>query len=299
MLAAERTGNITVIEALRRAERYLLRHGVEGARLSAEHILAKRLGCSRLDLYLRFDQAVADGVLQPLRDDLAKRAAHYPLQYILGDVEFLGLRFRIREGVFIPRPETELLVEWIEELIGGSPAITFVEFGVGSGVIAASIAARHAGWRGTAVDRSPGAVALARENAEALGVAERLAISRADDLDDVGPAGGFDVLVSNPPYIPRDAIAELEEEVSRYEDRTAIDGGPDGLRFYPALGEAGLRLVCPGGLVAFEIGHGQAGAVEGMLEGLGYEAISMRRDYHRFERMITALVPRREGHRDG
>jgi release factor glutamine methyltransferase len=299
MLAVERTRNLTVIDALRRAERYLSRHGVEGARLSAEHLLAKRMGCSRLDLYLRFDTTVGEPILGPLRDDLARRASHYPLQYLLGEVEFLGLRFRVREGVFIPRPETELLVERIEDLVGGVPAIEFFEFGVGSGVIAGSLAARHAGWRGTAVDCSPEAVSLARENVEALGAADRVTISVADDLGASGPENGFDLLVSNPPYIPGDSIPTLQEEVSRYEARTAIDGGPDGLRFYPALGEAGLRLVRPGGVVALEIGHGQAAAVEGILGRLGYEGITMRRDYNRLERMVSARVPRKDGHRDG
>ena len=316
MLAAERTRNLTVMEALKRAERYLAKHGVEGARLSAEHLLAKRMGCSRLDLYLRFDRAVGESILEPLRDDLVKRASHYPLQYLLGEVEFLGARFRVREGVFIPRPETELLVEWIEELLGGAPAIEFFEFGVGSGVIAGSLAARHAAWRGMAVDCSPEAVSLARENFEALGVADRVEVSSAGGADAVGgPAAergaeadreaaaereaAYDLLVANPPYIPTDVIPTLQEEVSRYEVKAAIDGGPDGLRFYPLLGETGMRLVRPGGLVAFEIGQGQSGALRTILERLGYEDISMRRDYNRLERMVTALVPRRKGHHDG
>jgi len=339
MLAAERTRNLTVMEALKRAERYLAKHGVEGARLSAEHILARRMGCSRLDLYLRFDQALDESIVQPLRDDLAKRRARYPLQYILGEVEFLGARFRVREGVFIPRPETELLVERIEELIGAEPEVSFYELGTGAGVIAGSLALRHAGWRGEAVDCSAEAVALARENIEALGAADRVSVALVEGAESGGALGGladarpvgtpgapigaapgepaaspvaadgpaataparptFDLLVSNPPYVPAGVIPTLEEEVSRYEARAALDGGPDGLRFYPMLAEAGLRLVRSGGLVAFEIGHGQAAAVGEILGRLGYGEIAMRRDYNRLERIMTALVPERGGRADG
>jgi release factor glutamine methyltransferase len=291
MRVAERSTNIKVMEALKRAEGYLAKHGVEGARLSAEHLLAKRLGCSRLDLYLRFDETLEEGLLGAYREDLVKRAEHYPLQYMLGEVEFLGLRFKVREGVFIPRPETELLVEWIEELLGGAPALELLEFGVGSGVIAGSLAARHEGWRGVALDISPEAVSLARENFEALGVAGRVTALVADGASAPASARSFDLYVSNPPYVPSGDIAGLQTEVSRHENAAALDGGPDGLRFYPALGAEGLRALRPGGLAAFEIGHGQADAIVRILETLGYERATMRRDYNRLERMVTAFAP--------
>jgi release factor glutamine methyltransferase len=291
MRAAERTGNIKVMEALKRAEGYLAKHGVEGARLSAEHLLAKCMGCSRLELYLRFDEQLDEAMLASYREDLVKRAGHYPLQYMLGEIEFLGLRFKVREDVFIPRPETELLVEWIEELIGGAPAVEFLEFGVGAGVIAGSLAARHEGWRGTALDISPEAVALARENFASLGVAGRVTAIVADGAG--APVGGraFDLYVSNPPYVPTGDIAGLQPEVSRFENVSAIDGGPEGLRFYPTLGAEGLRVLRPGGLAAFEIGHGQAGGVSRILEELGYRRVATRRDYNRLERMVTAFAP--------
>ena len=296
---AERTGNIKVMDALKRAEVYLARHGVEGARLSAEHLLAKRMGCSRLDLYLRFDETLDEPLVGAYRADLVKRAEHYPLQYMMGEVEFLGLRFKVREGVFIPRPETELLVEWIEELLGEAPAARFLEFGVGSGVIAGSLAARHVGWRGAALDISPEAVSLARENFEALGVADRVTALVADGMGAPVSERAFDLYVSNPPYVPSGDIAALQTEVSRYENPAAIDGGPEGLRFYPALAAEGLRVLRPGGLVAFEIGHAQADAVMRILEGLGYERSSLRRDYNRLERMVTAFAPREGAGGDG
>lgn len=310
---------VKVLEALQLAEGYLSKHGIESARLSAEHLLARRMGCSRLDLYLTFDHEIGEDVLGSYREDLRKRATHYPLQYILGEIEFLSLPFRIREGVFIPRPETELLVERIEEILGARNELLFIEFGIGSGVISGSLCSRHPGWRGRAIDRSDEAVALARENARALGVAERLEISGAEDLsafgagDGAGGADGpragdascaasaplaavaFDLLVANPPYIPTADIAALAEEVSRFEARAAIDGGSRGIDFYPMLAREAIRLLRPGGLAAFEIGSGEGDTVRDICTRVGLEGVSMRKDYNGIERMVTAFAPAGRG----
>ena len=280
-----------VLETLRLAEGYLAARGVESARLSAEHLLAKRMECSRLDLYLRFDRDLAPDVLGRYREDLKLRGTHYPLQYILGEIEFMSLPFRIREGVFIPRPETELLVEWIDELVGGTPAIAFVEFGVGSGIIAGSLCRRHPGWKGLAIDVSAGAVALAKENFEALGVADRMDVRVADGLHALEAEPPFDLLVANPPYVATAEIPALETEVSRHEVRVALDGGAEGTDFYPMLAREARRLLVPGGLAAFEIGHGQAGSAREICARAGLERISMRKDYNGLERIVTAFVP--------
>jgi release factor glutamine methyltransferase len=280
-----------VLETLRLAEGYLAARGVESARLNAEHLLARRMECSRLDLYLRFDRDLAPDVLGRYREDLKLRGTHYPLQYILGEIEFMSLPFRIREGVFIPRPETELLVEWIDELVGGTRAIAFVEFGVGSGIIAGSLCRRHPGWKGVAIDVAAGAVALARENFETLGVADRMDVRVADGLHALEAKPPFDLLVANPPYVPTAEIPALEMEVSRHEARVALDGGVEGTDFYPALAREARRLLVPGGLAAFEIGHGQAGPAREICERAGLERISMRKDYNGLERIVTAFVP--------
>jgi release factor glutamine methyltransferase len=287
---------VKVMEALQLAEGYLSRHGVESPRLSAEHLLARRMGCSRLDLYLRFDHELVDDVLAPYREDLKTRSTRYPLQYILGEVEFMALPFAVREGVFIPRPETELLVEWIEEIAGSAPAISFVELGVGSGVISGSLCRRHPGWKGVGVDVSAAAVALARENFEALGVSSRMETLVADGLETLAADGAFDLLVSNPPYVPTAAIPSLDAEVSRFEVPAALDGGADGAAFFPVLAAEARRLLAPGGLLAFEIGHGQGDAALGICARAGLERASMRKDFNRFERIVTAFAPKtREG----
>ncbi len=290
---------VKVMEALQLAEGYLSRHGVESPRLSAEHLLARRMGCSRLDLYLRFDHELVEEVLVPYREDLRTRSTCYPLQYILGEVEFMSLPFAVREGVFIPRPETELLVERIEEIAGGAEAISFVELGVGSGVIAGSLCRRHPGWKGVGVDVSAAAVALAKENFEALGVSSRMETFVADGLGALSADRAFDLVVSNPPYVPTGAIPSLDAEVSRFEARAALDGGADGAGFFPVLAAEAKRLLAPGGLLAFEIGHGQGDAALEICARAGLERASMRRDFNRLERIVTAFAPNARDGCDG
>ena len=290
------TAGTALMEAVRMAEGYLEKRGVESPRLSAELLLAKVLGCERLDLYMRFDQVLGREELSGYRGLLRRRAEHYPLQYLIGSVEFMSLPFRVREGVFIPRPETELLIELVEEFLGDEEKARFMEFGVGSGVIAGSLASRHPGWRGFAFDRSEPAAALAKENIENLGLAgDRVSLFAAEGLEAVAAEGTFDLLVANPPYIPTNVIETLQTEVSAFESRTALDGGPDGLSFYPVLAASGCRILRPGGIIALEIGDGEGEAVARILAEAGYERTVVRKDYNGLERLAAAFRPGSRG----
>jgi release factor glutamine methyltransferase len=283
----------TVIGAVKMAEEYLAGRGVNSPRLSAEHLLAKIMDCERLDLYLRFDQRLTEETLADYRAYLKRRAEHYPLQYLLGSAEFYSLLFEISEGVFIPRPETELLVEWIEEIFEGRGDVTFIEFGVGSGVIAGSLASRNPEWRGFAFDRSIRAAVLARRNFISLGVSDRVGLFVAETFGAVGSESKFDLLVSNPPYIPTSTIPILDKEVSVFEDSGALDGGDDGLCYYPRLAEAGARLLGPGGVIALEIGEGQGSRVAEILGVAGYDRPVVKKDYTGLERLVGAFRPNR------
>lgn len=289
--ASDPAANPTVIEAVRMAEGFLAGRGVGSPRLSAEHLLAKVMGCERLDLYLRFEERLGDEALDGYRALLRRRAEHYPLQYMLGSVEFYSAPFEIEEGVFIPRPETELLVEWIEELFEGRDEIAFIEFGVGSGVISGSLARSNPGWRGLAFDKSKRAADLSRRNFLSLGVSGRIGVFVAETFGAVGAGSRFDLLVANPPYIPSSAIPGLMKDVSLFEDHAALDGGRDGLGFYPHIAEAGARLLFPGGVIALEIGAGQGADVLKILECAGYERSEIRRDYNGLERLAAAFRP--------
>lgn len=282
-----------LMHTMRMAEGYLEKRGVDSPRLSAELLLAKVLGCNRIDLYMRFDEALEEDELTGYRDVLRRRAEHYPLQYLLGTAEFFSLPFTMREGVFIPRPETELLVELVEEAFEGRSEARFIEFGVGSGVITGSLAIRHEGWRGFAFDKSQHAATLAKENIEALGIrGERVSVFAADGFEAIAASGAFDLLVANPPYIPTGVIETLQREVSVYENRIALDGGADGLYFYPMLAESGRKILAPGGMIALEIGDGQGVGVTRILEAAGYERIDVKKDYNGLERLAAAFNPR-------
>ena len=290
----ERSGTALLIETVRRAEGYLRKRDVDAPRLSAELLLSNLLGCTRLDLYMRFDEKLGEETLSAYRRILKRRAEHYPLQYLVGSVEFYSLPFAVREGVFIPRPETELLVEWVDELFEEGGEVRFIEFGVGTGVISGSIANGHPGWRGFAFDKSESAVFLAKENIEGLGIGgDRVSIFAADGFETVD--GTFDLLVANPPYIPTGSIGALQKEVSLYENRTALDGGTDGLSFYPMLAASGMKVLRPGGVIALEIGDGQGVRVARILESAGYERIDVRKDYNGRERLATAFGPVKRG----
>jgi release factor glutamine methyltransferase len=276
----------TVIEAVRMSEGYLEKHGVESPRLSAEHLLAKALRCTRLDLYLRFEEKLCAPVLDEYRGDLRKRAGRMPLQYILGEAPFRSLMLRIEEDVFIPRPETELLVEMAVGLMGGREDVRFIEFGSGSGAISGALASAGPGWTGIAFDISPKAAALAASNMEKLGLSGRVDVLVSDGFGEFAEEGSFDLVISNPPYIPAGDIAGLQAEVSSWESRMALDGGEDGLRFYPVIAGEGIRLLRPGGAIAVEIGHGQGGTVSSMLKAAGFADVEIRRDYNGLERMV-------------
>lgn len=291
MSSASSAKKLTLIEALKMAEGYLSQRGVADARLSAEHLLAHRLNCSRLDLYLRFDSTIPQEELEGIREDLRRRGKHYPLQYILGEVEFMSLVFKVREGVFIPRPETEVLVEKIEEETKDQEKVEFLEFGVGCGVISGSLSVRHPLWRGVAFDRSAKAVLCARENLESLGVHPRVRLFVADSFASLAGEGIFDILFSNPPYVRSGDIASLDEEVSRWEDISAIDGGESGLEFYHEIAIAARRLLRPDGLLAVEVGDGQGKEVSEIFARNRFSSISVKSDYNRRDRVVTARVP--------
>ncbi len=258
----------TLLETLRGGADYLGAKGVEDARLNMEHLLAKVLGCRRLDLYMEFERPMAEGELGPLRELLRRRAAREPLQHLLGEVEFLGRRFASDSRALIPRPETEELVGLLLGRYRGSGAPAKVaDVGCGSGVIGLSLAAEWEGAQVSLVDLSAEALALAGENAARLGLeAPRVLLVEGDLMAPL--AGEFDLVVANLPYVATGEIPELQPELS-FDPVLALDGGEVGTALIRRLIADLPGRLAPGGLFALEVGEGQSDGLLGELAEAG------------------------------
>ena len=242
--------------------------GIDDARLNAERLLAHVLGVKRIDLYLDFDRPLTAAEKTQFASFIHRRLEHVPLQYILGETEFMSLRFKVTPDVLIPRPETEVLVEntiaQVKKVFGTDKEISCLDIGTGCGNIAVSLAYYLKNTRVWAVDISEAALAVAKENAGLNGVAVRVHFFQADAMQaDFAHKIGrrFDVLVSNPPYISESEYRTLPLEIQNFEPKLALDGGADGLRFYRALGQSTKILLKQKGVALFEIGAYQADQV--------------------------------------
>ena len=246
--------------------KYLADKGVPDARLSAEVLLAHVLSTRRIDLYARFESEVEAEPRTRFRELVQRAAEHEPTAYLVGQKEFFSLSFRVTRDVLIPRPETEVLVERVIDHCRAVPlaAPRLLDVGTGSGCIAIALLTQLKDATTVATDIAPGALAIARENAERHGVSDRCVIVEADRLTlppECVPSGGFDVLMSNPPYIPSDRMAELDAAVKDFEPHAALGDGGDGLSFYRTIGEQAADVLQSNGVVFVEIDDGRADAV--------------------------------------
>ena len=250
-------------ERLARGRERLERAGIEEAPVKLRWVAAHLLGCGLLDI-LRYHAEVPDSALaERFESAVARLETDEPVQYVIGETDFMGLRIRCDSRALIPRPETEQLVECAEDFLrarrGPSAAIDVC---TGTGCIACALAKRVPGVRVRATDLSAAALELARENARALGA--DVEFSQADLLAGV-PDGSVDLVVSNPPYVGSGECARLPRTVRDFEPRLALDGGPDGLRVISRLVEEAARVLTSGGRLMLEIGEDQADAVAEIL----------------------------------
>jgi release factor glutamine methyltransferase len=284
----------TVRQLIRITTDYFAEKGVESARLNAERLLADVLGLSRLEIYFQHDRPVVGEELELYREYVRRRAAGEPLQTLLGETEFYSRPFKVEPGVFIPRPETERLVEVTIGRLAPPDrrllAPVAVEVGCGAGVIAVTLAIEIPQLEVYATDADAQAVTLANHNAHRHGVAARVHGLVGNRMDPVPHRleGKIDLLVSNPPYIRRAEIDTLPVEVARHDPRSALDGGEDGLDFYRALAAGGVRWLRPGGWLTLEIGADQAQEVSDILARSGAEDIEATADYSGHPRVISA-----------
>jgi release factor glutamine methyltransferase len=278
---------MTVLELLQTTTAYFGKKGVEQPRLSIEHLLADSLGKKRIELYLEFDRSLSALELGPLREKVRRRAEGEPLQHLLGHWDFYGRTFKTDKRALIPRPETELLVETLLKEVAncGEPASRLVDVGTGSGVLAITLALERPELEVFALDLSEDALALARENAERLGVLDRVAFHRSDLLE--GIEGPFHWIVANLPYIPTSDLNGLQREV-KFDPGLALDGGKDGLTIIKRLIESVPGKIASNGMIALEIGQGQSQRVLGFLADQNYRDISIKKDYQGVERLLIA-----------
>ena len=263
----------SVLETINGGASYLEKRGIEDARRNMEHLLAKVLECSRMQLYTQFDRPLEEITLAPLREALKKRGEGIPLQHLLGEVSFHGRDFICDGRGLIPRPETEELVEMILKQITGEN-LQILDVGCGSGVIGLSLAAEKPSSHVTLVDVSEYALGLTRENAKKLGVSN-VDILRSDLLNQV--TGSFDLIVANLPYVPESEAATMARELA-HDPALALFSGAEGMDLLRRFIPVAVSFLKPGGWVALEIGYDQASQVRLCLEKSGFTEIEIRKD---------------------
>ena len=265
--------------------------GIDTARLDAELLLMEALGWSREDLYRNPEGGLRQAQAERFESLVSRRLRAEPVAYMTGTQEFWSLDFRVTRDVLIPRPETEHLVETVAEFLASRPGrCRILEIGTGSGAVAVCLARECAGAEIWATDVSAPALDVARDNASRHGVDGKIQWLRGDLFAPVqGLAERFDVLVSNPPYVPSGEIARLQRDVCDWEPPLALDGGADGMDFYRRFVREGARHLREGGLLAVEVGAEQGGAVSRLFDAeAGFHRVRVWRDYAGLPRVVTA-----------
>jgi release factor glutamine methyltransferase len=280
------SGPLTIGEVLRRSADYLAERGSPSPRLDADLLLAHALGVERLRLYTDSERPLTPAELARARELLGRRGRREPLAYVTGERAFRRLRLRVGPEVLVPRPETELLVEWALEV--AAPGAAVLDWGTGSGAVALALADEGRGLRVTGADRSEAALACARANGERLGVGP-VEWLLSDGF--AAMAGRrFDVVAANPPYLsPADLEAAAPE--LRFEPRGALVAGPTGLEAIEALAREAPAHLEPGGWLLVEVGDGQAAAAEAALEAAGLAEVGRRADLAGVPRVVGGRRP--------
>lgn len=279
---------MTIRTALQEATTALERAGVENAAANAEWMMADVIGCSRPALPLHWAKPLEPAQIQRWQSLLTGRTNRIPLQHLLGTAQFCGLEFEVNRSVLVPRPETELLAEAAWAVAAVKESAVVLDVGTGSGCLAVAVGVHAKETIVHALDVSPAALNMARANAERHGVADRITFHEGDALRALPSVGLFDVIVSNPPYIPSLEIESLQVEVRDHDPRLALDGGADGLDFYRSLARHGLSRLQPDGRLLLEVGDGQAGAVVELITAQGGRVLEVLPDLNNIERIVVA-----------
>jgi release factor glutamine methyltransferase len=282
---------VTVLEAIQKSTEFLAKKSVDSPRLQTELLLAHVLAMPRMKLYLNFDRALTPAETDRLRDCVRRRSQREPLQHITGSASFCGYEMRVNRHVLVPRPETELLAEAGWTFLAGRPEpAAALDFGTGSGCLAIALAAKCPAAQLTALDISADALTTARANAEQNGVVARIQFLAGDGFAALPAGATFDLIISNPPYIPTAELATLQPEVRDFDPRGALAGGADGLKFYALLAKNAAPWLRPGGRLMLEFGDGQAEDLRRLFESEKWIVEAVRADYSQRARILIVRM---------
>jgi release factor glutamine methyltransferase len=277
-----------LLQAWQDARSRLEAAGVPGPVIDARVLVEAACGVTRADIVGDPHRELSAGQVERLDAYLERRIRREPVSHILGRKGFWNIMLGVTADVLTPRPETEVIVDHALRLFPEGRPFRILDLGVGSGAILLAILAERPAARGLGIDVSEEALAVARDNAARLGLAERIALLRGDWSG--GLAGSeFDLVVSNPPYIASPVIETLDPEVRDYEPRIALDGGPDGLEAYRQLAPEILRMLRPGGRFLVEIGYDQRAAAESLFRAAGAMEVETLQDLSTHDRVVTGM----------
>ena len=261
---------------------------IPDARVDAEVLLAHVLGCKRLDLFLSKGKALGRDELRKYKDLILERKRRKPVSYILGEREFMGLKFKVNGYTLIPRPETELLVEEAQKLVDGNGLEVIVELGTGSGNIAVALAKFTGAKKIYSSDSSIEALRVAQENVDSNGVSAKVTLKHGDLFAAFGGEaieGRVDLIVSNPPYVAVSEKVELAPEIF-FEPFSALFGGEDGLDFYRRIASEASNYLRKGGFAVFEMNSNRSKAIQDILVGTGFTVEKIVKDYSGLDRIV-------------
>lgn len=282
----------TILDLVTWGTEYLTEKKIDDARLTIELMLAHVLQFKRIQLYTSFDQPLSEDELARFKELLKRRLAHEPLQYILGETEFMGMKFFVDKSVLIPRPETELLVEKAVELIaqkyGSDQPVSILDIGTGSGCIAVSLAKLIPDARIVAIDISNDALLLAKLNAEHNAVSDRIYFQHADIfLAGKGSfSSQFHCILSNPPYISQTEYDEVSKDVKDFEPNHALTDNGNGLKFYPAIARVAKDSLIENGIIGVEHAYDQSEEVQKIFVESGFTNLMVVKDYQGIKRHL-------------
>lgn len=276
---------LTVLEVIKLSTAYLEEKGIESARLNAELLLASILNCKRIDLYLLFDRPLDENEIVEYREFISRRSKHEPLQYILGEVEFYGLKFKVNKNVLIPRPETEFLIEKAISLVNENKLKSILDIGTGTGNIPITLSKNLNGIEITSIDVSEEAYKVAEENAIYNEVKNKIYLLNTD-INDYTSDSKFDMIISNPPYVSKGNYDNLPKDIY-YEPAVSITDFSDGYEFYRIVTKKSDSLLNKGGFLLCEMAQGQSEYIKKMFAEANFNEITVIKDYQNIDRVIV------------